>query len=112
MVSEVWEMKQPTRATSDRRTAVIGETSACASQAEQDPRVVAAMQEYLDALDAGQRPDRREFLARHCEIAGDLSACLQGLAFLNSAAAQLTLDSQPSSSAEGPDAQIALASDE
>jgi serine/threonine protein kinase/tetratricopeptide (TPR) repeat protein len=45
----------------------------------EDPRVVAALEEYLAALEAGRRPDRRVFLARHAEIAGALAECLDGL---------------------------------
>jgi hypothetical protein len=57
--------------------------------ASDDPRLVEAVQEYLAAVESGQRPNRREFLARHGEIAGELSVCLQGLAFVNSAAAEI-----------------------
>lgn len=56
---------------------------------ETDPRIFAAVQEYMAELDAGRRPNRQEFLARHPEIREDLSVCLQGLAFLNSAAAEI-----------------------
>ncbi len=59
------------------------------STAGQDPRLVAAVQEYLAAVEAGQRPSRQELLSRYPDIAEDLSACLQGLAFVNSAAAQM-----------------------
>ena len=64
-----------------------------------DPRLLAAVQEYIAAMEAGRRPNRQEFLARHSEIADDLSACLQGLAFVNSAAARIN----------GPAAEIATA---
>src|SRR5688500_12787807 len=51
-----------------------------------DPRLLAAVQEYMTAVEAGRRPNRQEILARHPDIAPELSACLQGMAFLNSAA--------------------------
>lgn len=54
-----------------------------------DPRLVDAMREYMSAVDAGKRPNRQEFLGRHSEIATELSACLQGLAFLDSAVGQM-----------------------
>jgi serine/threonine protein kinase len=43
------------------------------------------VQEYLKTLEAGQRPNRLEFLARHPEIARELDACLDGLAFVHAA---------------------------
>jgi serine/threonine protein kinase len=44
-----------------------------------DPRVAAAMQEYLEAQERGAAPSRQEFLARHTEIAEALAGCLDGL---------------------------------
>ena len=61
------------------------------SQAD-DPRLVAAVKEYMTALDAGRRPNRKEFLSRHADIADELAACLDGLAFVHSAAAQMGSD--------------------
>ena len=55
----------------------------------EDPRLVAAVQEYLAAVESGRHPNRQELLARHPEIAVELSACLDGLAFVRSAAAQI-----------------------
>ncbi len=51
-----------------------------------DPRIVAAIEEYLAAARAGSLPDRSEFLARHGEIAGELAECLDGLDFIREAA--------------------------
>src|SRR5689334_21698516 len=48
-----------------------------------DPRVVEALDEYLAALEAGHKPDRRTFLARHADIAGPLDECLAGLEALH-----------------------------
>ena len=56
------------------------------SAALDDPRVVAALREYLDALEAGDRPDRAAFVACHPSIADALSECLEGLDFVHSAA--------------------------
>jgi serine/threonine protein kinase/WD40 repeat protein len=47
-----------------------------------DPRVTRALEEYLAEREAGRRPDREEFLARHPAIAGPLAGCLDGLEFL------------------------------
>ena len=54
-----------------------------------DPRVVRALQEYLTAMEAGRKPDRREFQARYPELAQTLSECLDGLEFVRSAAPHL-----------------------
>jgi len=51
-----------------------------------DPRVAAAMQQYLDALESGQAPPREEFLAQHADIAKELAGCLDGLALVHEAA--------------------------
>jgi serine/threonine protein kinase/Flp pilus assembly protein TadD len=52
----------------------------------QDARVTLAVEEYLALWDAGRRPDRQEFLARHPDIALALAECLDGLDFIRSAA--------------------------
>ncbi len=57
-----------------------------------DPRVVAALDEYLAALEAGQRPNRQEFLSRHSAIAAALAECLAGMEALH----QATSAPQPS----------------
>ena len=64
--------------------------------ARDDPRVVTALEEYLDALRAGHPWSRDDFLAQHSEIAGALDQCLSGLEFIHAAGAQLD-DSQSSS---------------
>src|SRR5262245_8027061 len=45
----------------------------------EDPRLMAAVQEYLDQLEAGRRPNRQEFLRQFPDLAGPLTACLEGL---------------------------------
>jgi serine/threonine protein kinase len=50
-----------------------------------DPRVVAALDEYLTALEGGQKPERQAFLARHAEIADALTECLEGMEALHEA---------------------------
>ena len=54
-----------------------------------DPRVVTALEEYLEALNAGRPLARDDFLARHSEIAGALNPCLSGLEFIHVAGVQL-----------------------
>src|SRR5437899_1674444 len=51
-----------------------------------DPRVVAALQEYLAALEQGKRPDRAAFRTRYPELEGVLEDAFAGLDFLHSAA--------------------------
>src|SRR6267142_593657 len=59
------------------------------SREAEDPRLIAAVREYMALLEAGVHPSRHEFLARYPEIAAELSTCLDGLAFVHSAAAQM-----------------------
>ncbi len=54
-----------------------------------DPRMLQAVQEYQAALEAGQKPDRQEFLARYADIAEALAECLGGLEFVHTAAPQV-----------------------
>jgi serine/threonine protein kinase len=54
-----------------------------------DPRVIAAVQEYLAALEGGDKLSRSEFLQRHPGIAGALAVCLAGLEFVHQAASGL-----------------------
>jgi WD40 repeat protein/serine/threonine protein kinase len=54
-----------------------------------DPRVTRALEEYLAALEAGRRPSRSEFLARHADIAAALGECLDGLEFVAAAVPEL-----------------------
>jgi serine/threonine protein kinase len=44
-----------------------------------DPRVVEALDEYVAALEAGEKPERQAFLARHADIAPALAECLEGM---------------------------------
>src|SRR5262249_32098364 len=54
-----------------------------------DPRVGRAVREYQAAVEAGERPDRRRFLARHAEVADALAECLDALDFVHAAAGRL-----------------------
>jgi serine/threonine protein kinase len=53
--------------------------SAPSGPSPDDPRVVAALEEYVAALQAGQAPDRKAFQQRHPAIAEILAECLEGL---------------------------------
>jgi serine/threonine protein kinase len=55
----------------------------------EDPRLISALEMYLEAMRAGHPCSRDEFLARHAEIADALAQCLSGLEFIHVAAAQL-----------------------
>ncbi len=54
-----------------------------------DPRTLAAVEEYLAELEAGRQPDRRQFLARYPELADVLANCLDGLDFVRHTAPAL-----------------------
>jgi eukaryotic-like serine/threonine-protein kinase len=56
----------------------------------EDGRLTRALEEYRALLEAGQRPDREEFLARHPEVAGPLAECLAGLEFVHAAAPDIS----------------------
>ena len=71
------------------------------SEALDDPRLLAALKEFVEASESGRRPSRQAFLARHPDIAAELGACLDGLALVNSAAAQV--NAAAADSAEGRD---------
>lgn len=53
--------------------------------AQDDPRVVDALEQYLREVEAGRRPDHGAFLAEHAEIAEALAPCLDGMDFLRQA---------------------------
>jgi serine/threonine protein kinase/Tfp pilus assembly protein PilF len=55
-----------------------------------DSRVVEALEEYVQAMETGARPNRAAFLARHAEIAVPLAACLDGLDFVHVTGHELT----------------------
>jgi len=68
---------------------VIPDSHSALSGAEipDDPRLMQAVQEYLAELEAGRRPNRREFLKRFPELQAPLAQCLDGLDFVHKAAA-------------------------
>jgi eukaryotic-like serine/threonine-protein kinase len=51
-----------------------------------DPRLLQAVQEYLDELERGRRPQRPDFLRRYADIADPLARCLDGLELVHQAA--------------------------
>lgn len=61
-----------------------------------DPRLMAAVQEYMKELEIGRRPNRQEFLKRYPELATPLNQCLDGLELVHQAAGRekASLDSQ------------------
>jgi serine/threonine protein kinase len=67
-----------------------------------DPRVIEALDEYLAALEGGQRPDRTAFLARHADVAPALAECLDGMEALHAASSS---SPQAVGPAAGPDWQ-------
>jgi tetratricopeptide (TPR) repeat protein len=59
-----------------------------------DPRLVAALEEYMAALEGGGPPDRQAFLARHRAVAPALEACLDGVHLVRAGAARLLPDGE------------------
>ncbi len=56
----------------------------------EDPRVIAAVEEYLNALESGGTPDRRQFLAGYPpEVAAALAECLDSLEMVRTAGMEL-----------------------
>ena len=66
-----------------------GDGAGVRDPAQDDPRVIRALEEYLAALEAGKRPDRHAFLGRHAEVGAALARALDGLEFIQTAAPQL-----------------------
>src|SRR5262245_13129076 len=52
-------------------------------------RLVAAMEEVMDAMAAGQSVDRETLLARYADVAQELEECLSNLDFVQNVAPQL-----------------------
>jgi WD40 repeat protein/serine/threonine protein kinase len=71
------------------------------NRASDDPRVIAAVEEYCAALNSGRKPDRQAFLAAHADIADALAKCLDGLEFVHAAAPRLSLFGKGASVAAG-----------
>ena len=71
----------------------VGEAHGDTTNADEDPRIVAAVKEYLAELENGVT-SRSEFLARHAEIADELVGYLDGLELVVGAAneAQRTIE--------------------
>jgi serine/threonine protein kinase len=67
------------------------------SLTQDDPQVIAALEEYLAAIEEGQMLDRQEFLARHAAIAVPLASALEGLDFIQQVGPRIERDSR-----EGP----------
>src|SRR5947209_19449030 len=55
------------------------------AQPDDDPRLVHAAQEYLAAVEAGRRPDRKEFAARHADLFPALAPYLDAVDMLHGA---------------------------
>jgi serine/threonine protein kinase len=82
------EVRPWARVRIDPGAAAIGGSS---SRPEDDPRVSAALEDYLGRLRAGRPPDRAAFLAEYAELADALAPCLEGLELVHEAAPDLPL---------------------
>jgi eukaryotic-like serine/threonine-protein kinase len=82
----------------------LSSSTALGGLVRDDPRVIAALEDYLESLRAGHPWPRGDFLARHGEIAEVLGECLSGLDFIQ--AAVPGLDRSQSPAAVNPGAAI------
>jgi serine/threonine protein kinase/WD40 repeat protein len=82
--------------------------ASCSSPAD-DLRVIAALEEYRAALEAGLRPDRERLLVRFEGTATDLAACLDALDFVHAVAPQLSRSGTGPSPVSGSEFALELA---
>jgi eukaryotic-like serine/threonine-protein kinase len=73
----------------NRRDATTDEGAADASSLD-DPRLISALEEYLQIRRSGRRPDRIAFLARYADVAEALSEALDGLEWIHSVAGKMS----------------------
>ena len=67
----------------------LSSSTASRSSLRDDPRVIAALEAYLEGIRTGNPCSRDDFLAQHAEIADALGQCLSGLDFIQAAAVRL-----------------------
>jgi eukaryotic-like serine/threonine-protein kinase len=60
--------------------------------AKDEDALFQAVQSYLQELEKGKKPDRREWLARYPDLASELGDCLDGLLLMREGAASLSGD--------------------
>jgi hypothetical protein len=71
-----------------------------ADDADVNPRLVCALEEYQAEVDQGRQPDRQRLLTKYADVAGDLQRCLDGLNFVR--AARPRLESQDAANRPHP----------
>jgi serine/threonine protein kinase len=69
--------------------ALPDEASGVGAVSTDNPEVVRAVREYLKGMEAGQKPNRREFLARYREVADAVAECLDALEFVHAVGPRL-----------------------
>src|SRR2546430_2585006 len=82
-----------------RRKSSVNSEKYSQTPAVDDPRIVEALEQYLAALETGERPNRQAFLARHADIAHGLAECLDGLEALQGASSSGRASSAESAAA-------------
>ncbi|QDV37093.1 Serine/threonine-protein kinase PknH [Tautonia plasticadhaerens] len=58
---------------------LASEPTTASNSSGDDPRLIRALEHYLEAAEAGEPPDRDAFLSCHPEIASRLAQCLEGM---------------------------------
>ena len=86
-------------------------TTSASPRSANDLRLAAAVEEYLRWLEIGEAPPRRDFLALHPDIASELSACLDGLDFVQQIAPEMRQAEQPSAEEGRPIRPLATLGD-
>ncbi len=85
----------------DGHSAVSLSASLCLlGVAGNNPRIVEALEAYLEVLGKGHPCSRDEFLAQNADISAALEQCLSGLELIHHAAAQLASGPPPSSASD------------
>ena len=79
----------------DTQTVSHGRSTDLSGMSSDDPRVVIALEEFLELGKRGQIIDREEFLERHFEIAEALADALEGLEWLDEVAEKLSSTGKP-----------------
>jgi serine/threonine protein kinase/formylglycine-generating enzyme required for sulfatase activity len=92
MRSAIWAMKR-TPAAASRPDGKARSVSVQPRPAEShDPRIDAALAEYLERIDQGQPPDTEEFISQHSEIADELRSLIAAEVDLRQLAAREAAD--------------------
>ncbi|RUL89567.1 protein kinase domain-containing protein [Tautonia sociabilis] len=69
---------------------------------EDDPRLIRALEDYLEAVEAGKAPSRDAYLEAHPEIASRLAGCLEGMEVIHEVIGKVGTGGGSSETMDGP----------